>query len=123
MSAAIPTASVAGQNQQQAASIAAQSSFISNFDAAFQVNALTFPAPGSWPNNPLAIQKRQACTLSQPSTDPTASATTAPSQSTNGGSITGNSATPSITPPPSISSAVNSASSSEVASSPSLSSV
>jgi len=56
MSAAIPTASVAGQNQQQAASIAAQSSFISKFDAAFQVNALTFPAPGGWPNNPLAIQ-------------------------------------------------------------------
>ena len=99
MSAAIPTANVAGQNAQQAASIAAQSTFISNFNDAFPINSLTFPAPGSWPNNPLVIQKRQACSLSQPSTNPTASATDATSQGTVS---TGGNPSSTITPPPTL---------------------
>ena len=104
MSAAIPTANVVGQDQQQAASISAQSTFISNFNAAFQVNALTFPAPGSWPSNPLPIQKREACSLSQPSTNSIASVTYSAIQSTSSGSSPpGISTTPSITAPPVVS--------------------
>ena len=38
------------------------SSFISNFNAAYKVEALTFPTPNAWPTNPINIQKRQvAC--------------------------------------------------------------
>lgn len=112
MSAAIPTENVEGGKQQPAKVIAQQSSFISNFNAAFQVDALTFPAPGNWPNNPLPIQKRQACTLSAPSSNPTASATgSATSQGTNIGSMTVGTASPSITAPPTVSSTFSTVSS------------
>ena len=52
------------------------SSFVSNFNAKYQVNALTFPEPQDWPNNAMNIQKRDgaACTR-QPSANPSVSIT------------------------------------------------
>lgn len=117
MLAAIPTVQAQNGNQYPAKVIAQQSSFVSNFNTAFQVNALTFPAPGSWPKSALPIQKRQACALSQSFTNPTVSAMTSASQSTNTGSQMVTSATPGITAIPTASTSASSTSTSITSSS------
>ncbi len=71
--------------------------FVSSFNAAFTINALTLHAPENWPNNPLPIQKRQTCALSQPFSNPTASVTDPSSQPINSRNPSEGPATPSIT--------------------------
>ena len=65
------------------------SSFVSNFNAKYQIDALTFPEPQDWPNNAMNIQKRDgpACSLN-PSANPSVS-TTGGSGSTATGTATG----------------------------------
>ena len=102
--AAIPTVNVQGGNQFPAKIIAQQSLFVSNFDAAFPANALTFPQPSVWPNNPLPIQKRQACALSQSLTEIAASTTDAARERTSATSNVVGTSHPTITPGPMVTS-------------------
>lgn len=75
LSAAIPTDANAAKPKDKG-NVKNLSTFISNFNAAFQIASLTFPQPGDWPNNALPIQRRDgpACSLN-PSANPSVSIT------------------------------------------------
>lgn len=80
--------------------------FVSNFNAEYQIDALTFPVPTIWPTTPLTFTTSGApCTLNPPLTaDPTAisiaslSITPGPVAATS--AVQGSSIAPSITPSP-----------------------
>ncbi len=75
ISAAIPT-DVDAAPQKNKGVVKNWSSFVSNFNVKYQINALTFPEPQDWPANAMNIQKRDgpACSLN-PSANPSVSIT------------------------------------------------
>ncbi|KAK0515879.1 hypothetical protein JMJ35_001913 [Cladonia borealis] len=108
ISAAIAT-DAAQVKVNQAGQVKNWSKFVDNFNAAYNVDALTFPQPDSWPQNAINIAKRQAATTActgahsvNPSASVTASSTGLLSQSIRTSLASSTDRSPSTIPPSTV---------------------